>query len=127
MQNEVSHLSRRDWVKLAGIAAAAAVGVGIAAKTAAAVSLFDGKTLDGWIQIENSATSLSSGGITDPAAFAARLTNGADAVSVFLRGRLQDSVKSGSGRVFRIERQCQGRSLRAGEGSEPGHLRTVDL
>ena len=29
-----------------------------------------------------------------PAAFAAKLTNGADAVSAFLRGQLQDSVKA---------------------------------
>jgi hypothetical protein len=59
------------------------------------VSVFDGKSLDGWIQIENSATSLPSGSITDPVAFAARLANGSDAVSVFLRGRLQESVKAG--------------------------------
>ena len=57
-------------------------------------SLFDGKTLDGWIQIENSATSLPSGSITDPAAFAARLANGSDAVSAFLRGRVTDPVKA---------------------------------
>ena len=56
--------------------------------------LFDGKTLDGWIQIENSATSLPSGSITDPAAFAARLASGPDAVSAFLRSRLQDPVKA---------------------------------
>jgi hypothetical protein len=34
----------------------------------APVSIFDGKTLDGWLQIENSATSLSTAGIVDPAA-----------------------------------------------------------
>jgi hypothetical protein len=56
-------------------------------------SLLDGKTLDGWIQIENSATSLSSGGIKDPAAFTAKLTNGTDPVSVYLRGRLPEPVK----------------------------------
>jgi hypothetical protein len=59
-----------------------------------AVSLFDGKTLDGWIQIENSATSLASGGIIDAAALAGKLTNGMDAMSRFLRDRLQDSVKA---------------------------------
>jgi hypothetical protein len=56
--------------------------------------LFDGKTLDGWIQIENSATSLSGSGITDSAAFLRKLTTGPDAVSVFLRSRLQDSVRT---------------------------------
>jgi hypothetical protein len=56
------------------------------------VSLFDGKTLDGWIQIENSATSLGRGGITDPAAFTAKLAKASDPVSTYLRTRLQDSV-----------------------------------
>ena len=92
MRDEVNHLSRRAWVKLAGISVAASLaGVGNAA---AKSSLFDGKTLDGWIQIENSATSLPSGSITDPAAFVSKLTNGPDAISLFLRGRLQDSVKA---------------------------------
>jgi 3-keto-disaccharide hydrolase len=78
-------------VKLAGLTVAGSVvGVG---ESPAVVALFDGKTLDGWIQIENSATSLSSGGITDSAAFLGKLTTGPDAMSVFLRSRLQDSVK----------------------------------
>jgi hypothetical protein len=94
MQNEMSHPSRREWVKLAGMTAAA-VGVGVAAgEPPAAVAIFDGKTLDGWLQIENNATSLTSGAIADPAVFAGKLTNGSDAVSVFLRGRLQDLVKA---------------------------------
>ena len=93
MRNEMYRLTRRDVVKLAGVAAAgAAAGIGYAADSA--VSLFDGKTLDGWLQIENSATSLASGGITDATAFAAKLTKASDAVSVYLRGRLQDSVKA---------------------------------
>jgi hypothetical protein len=54
----------------------------------------DGKTLNGWIQIENSATSLPAGGINDAAAFAAKLSASSDAVSRFLRERLQDSVKA---------------------------------
>ncbi len=81
-------LSRRELLNLA---AGSLFGIG---KAQASVSLFDGKTLDGWIQIENSATALSSGGITDPQALAAKLTNGSDAVSAFLRTRLQDSLKS---------------------------------
>jgi len=59
-----------------------------------AVPLFDGKTLDGWIQIENNAISLPVDGIADQSAFAAKLTNGADAVSVFLRGKLDALVKA---------------------------------
>ena len=91
MKNEMTHLSRRALVRLAGLTAA---GIVVGAKGESPTSLFDGKTLNGWSQIENSATSLASGGITDPAAFAGKLTNGPDAVSVFLRGQLQDSVKT---------------------------------
>src|SRR5579864_90269 len=85
MTDESNYLSRREL--LAGIALAGPVLKAAPAEG----SLFDGKTLDGWIQIENSATSLASGGIIDPAGFAGKLTNGSDAVSVFLRGRLLDS------------------------------------
>jgi hypothetical protein len=63
-------------------------------KAEAPVSLFDGKTLHGWNQIENSTTSLSAGGMTDAAAFALKLTSASDPVSVFLRDRLQDSLKT---------------------------------
>jgi hypothetical protein len=70
------------------------MGIGNAQRESRTSSLFDGRTLDRWIQIENSATSLSSDGITDAGAFAGKLTNGPDAMSVFLRGRLQDSVKA---------------------------------
>src|ERR1700683_370421 len=96
MQNQTQHLSRRALVKLAGFTAAGLVaGAGNAEEeSSTAVALFHGKTLDGWIQIENNATSLSSGGITDPAAFAGKISTGPDAMSVFLRGRLQDSVKA---------------------------------
>jgi len=96
MQNDTNHPSRRALVKLAGMTAAGAVvGVGgVEGEPPTPVSLFDGKTLDGWIQIENGATSLPSADISDPAAFAAKLSNGQDAVSAFLRGRLEDSVKA---------------------------------
>lgn len=57
-------------------------------------SLFDGKTLDGWIQIENSATSVSSAGIVDPPAFIAKLMNGPDAMSRFLRSGMDGSLKN---------------------------------
>src|SRR5579883_2810906 len=86
----MQNLSRRSWIQLAG---AAALSSGHA-DAAGPVSLFDGKTLSGWLQLENSATALASGGITDPADFAARLANGSDAISAFLRGKLQDSVKA---------------------------------
>lgn len=93
MRIETNNLSRRALMKMAGITVAGSV-VGNAEEESARATLFDGKTLDGWIQIENTATSLAAGGIRDPAAFAAKLTNGPDAMSVFLRGRLQDSIKA---------------------------------
>jgi 3-keto-disaccharide hydrolase len=94
MRNEANDLSRRAMVKLASLAAAGSVvDLGNAAGAAAKpVSLFDGKTLHGWIQVENSATSLSGSGITDAAAFANKLGSGSDALSSFLRRQLPDSV-----------------------------------
>ena len=48
------HLSRRTLFKLAGVTAAGSVmNDGNAEAESPAVTLFDGKTLDGWIQIEN--------------------------------------------------------------------------
>jgi hypothetical protein len=97
MQHEINHLSRRKFVKLAGIAVAGCSFVGVCSaekNPRRPVSLFDGKTLDGWLQIENSATSLSASQITDPAAFVGKLANGPDAVSVFLRGQLDDTVRT---------------------------------
>jgi hypothetical protein len=85
----MNNLSRRTLVKLAVAGVA-----NLRAESPSSVTLFDGKTLDGWIQVENSATSLASAGITQPAAFVKKLTNGPDAVSAFLCGRLEDSVKT---------------------------------
>jgi len=88
----MSDLTRRDLLKVAALASAGSFAINNA--RAAAVSLFDGKSLDGWIQIENSATVLGTGGITDPAAFAIKLAKGEDAVSAYLRSRLDDSLKA---------------------------------
>jgi hypothetical protein len=71
-------------LQLAGVAAAGRVG------RSAERPLFDGKTLDGWLQVENNATTLSAAGIVDPPAFVARLSTGTDAVSRYLRGRLPE-------------------------------------
>lgn len=90
-----SRLTRRDWGKLA-----CAAGIGCfarsenAAEGPGAVTLFDGKTLDGWIQIENNETSLNSGSIKDPAAFVQELMHGSDAMSAFLRSRLESSLQA---------------------------------
>jgi hypothetical protein len=99
MLREINDLSRRKFVRLAGITAAGLSVVGLGgvsaeAQTDKAVALFDGKTLDGWIQIENNATSLPVEGITDQPAFASKLATGMDPMSVFLRGKLEALVKA---------------------------------
>ncbi|MGA2653289.1 MAG: family 16 glycoside hydrolase [Terracidiphilus sp.] len=99
MLEETNQLSRRAFVTLASSAAAGCSLMGISSARAeqdsrSAISLFDGKTLHGWIQIENSAISLTVSAIADQAAFVGKLTNGMDAVSLFLRGRLEDSVRA---------------------------------
>jgi hypothetical protein len=97
IQNGIAHLSRRKFVTLVGISVAGCSVVGLRSEeteSRTAVALFDGKMLDGWSQIENSATSLSVGGIIDQAVFANKLANGQDAVSVFLRSQLEDAVKA---------------------------------
>ena len=94
MPAETNPPTRRDFVRLAGVLAAGALVLPgtLDAQPGASVSLFDGETLNGWIQIENGATSLSSAEITDPAALITQLANGADAVSTFLRSQLDDAV-----------------------------------
>lgn len=66
MWSETNHVSRRTFGGLAALMTTGWVG-GAEPDPRTKVSLFDGHTLDGWIQIENNATSLSSGGIIDPA------------------------------------------------------------
>lgn len=97
MRSEMNHLSRRSFVRLAGtmIAGCPLASIGNAKRESGTISLFDGKTLDGWLQIDNNAISLSAGQITDQTAFVGKLTNGPDALSAFLRGQLEDSVKQG--------------------------------
>lgn len=90
MRMETNPVSRRTLVGLTAVAAVTSVN----GQSSKAVSLFDGKTLDGWIQVENSATSLSSAGITATAAFVDKLANGKDAVSTFLRSQLPDTLKA---------------------------------
>ena len=95
MSNPIA-LTRRTFVALAGatFAGYSLAGVGKAEEASQkAMSLFDGHTLDGWLQIENSATSLSASQIADPAAFVGKLASASDAVSTFLRGLLDDTVK----------------------------------
>jgi len=99
MKNKMNHLSRRTFVQAAGLTAAGCFLMNLGhtraeAESGTTVPLFDGKTLDGWIQIENNAMSLPVDGIIDQSAFAGKLANGTDAVSAFLRGKLENLVKT---------------------------------
>lgn len=99
MATDTNQLNRRSFVKLASTltAALSLTGGGNASaprESRPAVSLFDGKTLNGWIQIENSATSLSTSAIADQIVFIGKLANGTDAVSLFLGSRLEDLVRA---------------------------------
>jgi hypothetical protein len=97
MRTETTHLSRRVFIGIAGswVVGCSVAGLGEwGGEPNSTVALFDGKTLDGWSQIENSATSLSSSGVTDQVVFVNKLASGQDAVSAFLRGQLEDAVKA---------------------------------
>jgi hypothetical protein len=60
----------------------------------ATIPLFDGKTLDGWIDAENSATVFGSGDIPDLAAFAKKLADKSKPVAAFVSDQLDDAVKT---------------------------------
>jgi Domain of Unknown Function (DUF1080) len=88
-------MNRRELLKLtAASLAGSALQANAQANAAVPVSLFNGKTLDGWLQIENNATLLSTAAIADLPAFMAKLTSASDPVSGFLRGKLSDSTKT---------------------------------
>jgi Domain of Unknown Function (DUF1080) len=99
MCNQTKTIARRKFVQMAGMVAAECYLSGPDTEIAAAqdrgshVPLFDGKTLNRWIDAENSATSLSVDAVADPSTFASRLASGTDAVSVMLRGKLEPLVK----------------------------------
>jgi hypothetical protein len=80
-------MRRRDLLALAALALPRL-------SRAQSTPIFDGKSLDGWVQVENSATSLSAAGINDPAIFATWLTDGSDPMSVFLRSKLSAALLS---------------------------------
>jgi hypothetical protein len=96
-------ITRRGLIQFAGLATLA--------RADSSTSLFDGRTLDGWLQTENSATSLSTSGIADPPAFAARLASSPDAVSAFLRTRLSDPKAAPSALVKELNAALAGPSI----------------
>jgi len=103
MRIETDYPNRRTFLKYAAIAAATCALDGFSdakAESKASTSLFDGKTLDGWIQAQNSATAVGGGDISDFAALAKKLTQKSDAVSTFLNGQLDETVRNTLGADF---------------------------
>jgi 3-keto-disaccharide hydrolase len=82
-------VSRRDIMKFCAIGAGLRCARGSAP---GAVPVFDGKSLAGWVQVENGATALSRSGILDPAALARQISSGLDPVTAFLRARMPDNL-----------------------------------
>jgi hypothetical protein len=95
MENAQNLFSRREFVRSAAIlAAGCSVAPSVFARSGEGrrLRLFDGKTLKGWLQIENDATSLSARQIINPAGLLRNLASGSDGLSIFLRGHLDQTV-----------------------------------
>jgi hypothetical protein len=86
-------ISRRTFASLA-CALAATSPSQLRAAPPASVPLFDGKTLDGWILLENTVYRVSRYDIADPAIFAGKIAKGADPVSAFVRTALTESLRN---------------------------------
>src|SRR3954464_2606525 len=56
--------------------------------------LFDGKTLDGWVQIPQYATNISGGDITDLASLVKKLSEKSDPVSAYVGEQLDEPAKT---------------------------------
>jgi 3-keto-disaccharide hydrolase len=56
--------------------------------------LFDGETLDGWIQVENSTTSFSGSDISDLTALAKSILEKTNGVAAFLNGSFDDPTRN---------------------------------
>ncbi len=89
---------RRAFLKKAISAASFATSIlGAAARAEQSgriVSLFDGRTLGGWIDIENSATSIGSADIADLSSLAKKLSDKADPIAAVLYGHFDDDLRT---------------------------------
>jgi len=88
---------RREFLRYGGMAAAGCLlgGVPLAgAQRPRKHVLFNGKNLDGWIQIENNQYSVGSGDIAGFAALAKAIVNKSNAVAAYLNNALDDATRS---------------------------------
>lgn len=86
------NLSRRRFVQLGTAAATYVLADPCRAQLHRMMSLFDGHSLNGWIQIENSATAFSSSNIIDASALGRSLVSGTDPISSYVRSRLDQQL-----------------------------------
>lgn len=97
MQQASSFWTRRRFVRLAGITiAGSAVARASYPKLEMrkTIELFDRRTLKGWLEIENNATTLSPEQLTEPPSLVKKLDTCTDTVSVFLREQLDAIVRA---------------------------------
>ena len=89
--------SRRTFLKSGALTVASYPLIRIAqaeVQSSNTITLFDGKSLEGWIQIQNSSTSFSGNDILDLSALGKKILGKADALSAFLNDQLDDDAKS---------------------------------
>ncbi len=88
-------ICRRRFVRLfwtiAGVGAATSEAV---AAPPATISLFDGKTLNGWVLLENTVYRVSRYDISDAAIFIGKIANAVDPVSAWVRNALTESLRN---------------------------------
>ena len=102
-------MNRRDILKITALAAAR----NLPAAPSNAVPLFDGRTLNGWVDVENSWYSLQGASIADGVGFVNRLIGGADPFSSYLRTRLQDATKANLAGFASLDAKAQTAALSA--------------
>ncbi|HKR29213.1 MAG TPA: DUF1080 domain-containing protein [Terriglobales bacterium] len=90
-------MNRRLFLKSATIAAAGCALVNRSlpeTPQSSTKSLFDGRTLNGWIQAQNSTTSFSGNDIADLTGIAKKLSDKSNALSIFLNDQFDDDAKA---------------------------------
>jgi hypothetical protein len=96
VRDSTIYLMRRKFLGSAILAAAGLIfarSAGARAKADKKSVLFNGKTLEGWIQAENSATAFSASDIADLPALAKSIATNSNQVAAFIGAELDDTVK----------------------------------
>jgi hypothetical protein len=95
MKIGTNRICRRSFLRLFwAIAGTGPATLEAMAAPPAMVSLFDGKTLNGWVLLENTVYRVSRYDISDAAIFIGRIAAGVDPVSAFVRNALTESLRN---------------------------------